>query len=1306
MRVALLSLILLASPGSLVVAQDNPVTNGSFELANEDGTRAPGWEFMGDLKVVATDTPDGARALCLRRAPGTSGEVGLNRQWELNSGRQDDMLSQRRGGLRFWYKAVAAEPPDALTVQVIPMDAKPQEVGRAGRTVWRVPAAHVGDGQWHRGAMAYDYSEAQDVKWVHVSARLYANSGELWLDGIEWVPEVGPVLQVAGLEFLESPGREGEEGTLSLTLANVGDRPTPAGLAQARLPQGLNTAAAEQPLEPIGPGARTTVEWVVSGERTVAGQQLQVSAAAGEQEAMASLTLQPEVTVTALRCERMVMRVGQSQQIGLVVRNDGHAIAPAPVCRLELPASLEVMATGEPVRLRPGEETVVQTWTVRARRPDSLARARAAVVGLEGEATTRLVVAQRLPQDCAVMAVGPVYASVHADCAVVGSERARLVICRDSGGYSLAGLQAREETRWATVAIVPRLGLIAAENAEVALGAVEAQASGGAGQAQLRLTGQADLAGCRWRLEWRFSAKAGSDLIGCEFRATPESATGITCLEGPMLYCAEGVGAPRDDAILPGLEWLVAGEESSNALDIKPEHPDRVRYVPHPHKVTVPAVGMRFGKTTVGLLWDVPSEQASYRTAGAASLAFASPNRFEGHNNHLMGLFLPGVDRGVPENSRRAAQPLALRAGQRLVLRQQFLAAANAPDSLVTLDRWYAEHGYPEPLPFPRGDLQAEIAFSLQGYFKDRALWNPEWNRWYSDLIVGFHPTDGPADELLWGARLLGGGAVAQQAEELAAEVLGGDKRSRELRLQRGPDPAATLGLARQVRGLIASQHADGTWRFSGDRAGEWPESGVNYDVLGPVGASEVGLSASRAQTVLSFALQTGDRAATAAGLKALDGLRQFRVPRAAQVWEVPVHTPDILASAQAVSAFLEGYRLTGDPACLRDAVYWARSGLPFVYVWHPEDQPAMQGASIPVFGATGYVLSWFGVAVQWNGLAYAQALEDLARYDTSFPWQRVADNLVRSAMYQQAIEGPRLAQWPDALNFIPGRPGLHGQTPPCFQPSSILRESFRALGQHVVEDRLAVRQGGEHLCVQARAALGDAQWRGDRLEATATFATGQPGVITILPVTRPSRVVLDGAVLPAVSDLYASDDAGWWWHEPTATVQVRVVRDGRHRLLLEGIAREEVEWAPPPRMSLDFRFADGLDGWHADHDLQALAVSEGALQTTVTGADPYMSRESLHVEGRAGDVLVLRMECSGGGGSVFWATEDGGGFAPSREITYGATGGPGVQEVRIAVGDHSLWAGRTITALRIDPPYRQIGDTVRIESIRLERSE
>jgi len=51
----------------------------------------------------------------------------------------------------------------------------------------------------------------------------------------------------------------------------------------------------------------------------------------------------------------------------------------------------------------------------------------------------------------------------------------------------------------------------------------------------------------------------------------------------------------------------------------------------------------------------------------------------------------------------------------------------------------------------------------------------------------------------------------------------------------------------------------------------------------------------------------TGERKALEAGLKALKAMKKFNVPRAAQVWEIPVHTPDILAASDAIDANIEG---------------------------------------------------------------------------------------------------------------------------------------------------------------------------------------------------------------------------------------------------------------------------------------------------------------------------------------------------------------------------------------------------------------
>ena len=70
----------------------------------------------------------------------------------------------------------------------------------------------------------------------------------------------------------------------------------------------------------------------------------------------------------------------------------------------------------------------------------------------------------------------------------------------------------------------------------------------------------------------------------------------------------------------------------------------------------------------------------------------------------------------------------------------------------------------------------------------------------------------------------------------------------------------------------------------------------------------------------------------TARALAILDqqaALYANTVPRGAQTWEVPLHTPDILASAHLVSAYTLGYELSGDPALLDRAKYWAWTGVP-----------------------------------------------------------------------------------------------------------------------------------------------------------------------------------------------------------------------------------------------------------------------------------------------------------------------------------------------------------------------------------------
>ncbi len=140
---------------------------------------------------------------------------------------------------------------------------------------------------------------------------------------------------------------------------------------------------------------------------------------------------------------------------------------------------------------------------------------------------------------------------------------------------------------------------------------------------------------------------------------------------------------------------------------------------------------------------------------------------------------------------------------------------------------------------------------------------------------------------------------------------------------------------------------------------------------------------------------------AALARLRAMDKFR-FGVPRGAQTWECPLHTPDILASAHLVRAYTLGYELTGDREFLEQARYWAWTGVPFVYLVNPTDEPIGLYGTIAVFGATNWRAPvWIGLPVQWCGLVYADALYRLVRDDPKGPWKQLADGITLSGIQQ-----------------------------------------------------------------------------------------------------------------------------------------------------------------------------------------------------------------------------------------------------------------------------------------------------------------
>ena len=191
--------------------------------------------------------------------------------------------------------------------------------------------------------------------------------------------------------------------------------------------------------------------------------------------------------------------------------------------------------------------------------------------------------------------------------------------------------------------------------------------------------------------------------------------------------------------------------------------------------------------------------------------------------------------------------------------------------------------------------------------------------------------------------------------------------------------------------------------------------------------------------------------------MKTLEYMKRFRTPRGAQTWELSLHTPDVLASAYLVWAYVRGYVLTGENEYLKLARRWALSGIPFVYLW--ERYPVMRYATPPVLGATNWKAPlWIGLPVQWCGGVYAYALTLLAPHDDTLDWSHLARGILLAGEQIQYPDGPLVGCLPDIFE-LPGQ----RRAGPSINPCALVSLRLALEGQ---VDSLSVATGGGHRIV------------------------------------------------------------------------------------------------------------------------------------------------------------------------------------------------------------------------------------------------
>lgn len=687
--------------------------------------------------------------------------------------------------------------------------------------------------------------------------------------------------------------------------------------------------------------------------------------------------------------------------------------------------------------------------------------------------------------------------------------------------------------------------------------------------------------GVAWEFRLRIWLETNRPIARLQYVWKASAERRVKALWGPNIYVGEGTtGEAKTWGLFPGLECLYGGERSSNPRDFSSNLADR--RTPHPYKITLPLMAVSVGDNsaaapdqagrffspdslkdaafapattnepmTVALFWDPMQKWDGIHAFPSAR--FASPNFDEGMRNHRLALFLPSVPDFVAENADRATVPYRMKAGQRIQLQAGVILTPGPVNAAVR--EWYSQSGgLPQPHAWPRS-FEAELAVCRQGFLK--TVWDAPNEKWRHCIDwPGSHAPGFAA--LLWMDSAVTqdqeGKRLARERVDLAVKNMLRDGGADglvssanchimrwELPFLYGYLPEALNALEPQIQQLIRSQSAEGGWLFH--------PANADQQSLGQAGDSVLGINAQPAATLLRYARVTGDRSALAAGEKALAFMERFRVPRGGQTWECPMYEPDILPAGWAVAAYLDGYRATGHARWLQDAVYWAESGLPFIYHWTLPDKPMMLGATIPVLGSTFYTHTWLATPVQWCGLVYAYQLQHLAGQLERTPltadasplpvrlnfrpeeWRRVAESIAVSAMYQQYSEGDRVGSYPDSISQFEKR------NPAFINPEDILVNllALKGFDPDIKTIRLT---GGQGECViSSGAAIEQARFRDNTVQFQLRYFRGEPSHCLVVGF-KPREVRVAGVGLPE-SQSPVRRDPGWWWDA------------ARHRLFL-----------------------------------------------------------------------------------------------------------------------------------------------------------
>ncbi len=561
-----------------------------------------------------------------------------------------------------------------------------------------------------------------------------------------------------------------------------------------------------------------------------------------------------------------------------------------------------------------------------------------------------------------------------------------------------------------------------------------------------------DADGRRWKIRRHFMVDKTSDVLIVHTRIEAETPKDngkpAKALHVPALtlFVDRASNGHKHQAMLAGVEYL-DDEPSSNTKEIRTHEHNRL--IPAEYRLSAPMAVFTKDGSSFAALW-MEIEKIKKNGAGPSQCAavFDTPDRLFKSGGHLLAFWAPAVGPARGESELDVYEPVPLHKLEHLAL----FKAGEGESVADAIETWLSGTTLLSPDKIDQTAALEQLAHGWldsairEGVKFKHAIGGSFKPSLVADAPVLMHHLASALDREPKGDRKL-----AARLRSVAAEILAAvpkrDVGFTGVSHVRRPAPVLVAGDVSAYLARKAAELKSGNVSLaSGKRI--WKPQPGKPDFGETLGADHCnGYTAMALDGLLSAATWSGDEAEIAKALAIVDkatALYHGTVPRGAQPWEMPLHTPDIMASAHLVRIYTLAYLLKPDPAYLREARHWAYGGLSMVYLVPPpfdfgEDvKPVGLYATCAVMGATRWVApNWIGRPVQWCGLVYSAALWDLARIEPNVKarkfWRNIATGITVSGARQNhtAAEPRFVGLLPDSWNLehqlrypIPINPG------------------------------------------------------------------------------------------------------------------------------------------------------------------------------------------------------------------------------------------------------------------------------------------